>query len=143
MIRPQHPHEAKSVPEFYHRVLAGRVPPLAQGRFHAQHSLHLALSGNTHRLVLRLHVIRLCQQVNRKNEMRRLIGFVVLAIFATCPERAPALANPASVFCVQSGGKSEIRKGPRGQYGVCRLPDGRVVEEWAYFRQMKGKAGRR
>jgi hypothetical protein len=47
-------------------------------------------------------------------------------------------ANPASVFCAQSGGKSEIRKGPRGQYGVCRLPDGRVVEEWAYFRKMKG-----
>jgi putative hemolysin len=29
------------------------------------------------------------------------------------------------VFCAKSGGKSEIRKGPRGQYGVCRLPDGR------------------
>lgn len=51
-----------------------------------------------------------------------------------------ALANPASVFCVQSGGKSEIRTGAKGQYGVCRLPDGRVVDEWAYFRAMKGKA---
>jgi putative hemolysin len=50
-----------------------------------------------------------------------------------------ALANPASVFCVQSGGKSEIRTGAKGQYGVCRLPDGRVVDEWAWFRAMKGK----
>jgi putative hemolysin len=50
-----------------------------------------------------------------------------------------ALANPASVFCVQSGGKSEIRTGAKGQYGVCHLPDGRVVDEWAYFRAMKGK----
>jgi len=75
--------------------------------------------------------------------------FIILAIFlaaltllAIVPERAFALANPASVFCAQSGGKSEIRNGPRGQYGVCILPDGRVVEEWAYFRKMKGKVGR-
>ena len=42
----------------------------------------------------------------------------------------------------KSGGKSEIRKGPRGQYGVCLLPDGRVVDEWAYFRAMRGKSAR-
>ena len=71
--------------------------------------------------------------------MRWSIGLILLAV-VLCPQRVQALANPASVFCVQSGGKSEIRKGPRGQYGVCRLPDGRVVEEWAYFREMKGKA---
>jgi putative hemolysin len=63
-------------------------------------------------------------------------------MLAIGPERAWALANPASVFCVQGGGKSEIRNGARGQYGVCILPDGRVVEEWAYFREMKGKAGK-
>jgi putative hemolysin len=45
------------------------------------------------------------------------------------------------VFCVKSGGKSEMRKGPRGVYGVCRFPDGRVVEEWTYFHEMKGKSG--
>jgi uncharacterized protein len=73
--------------------------------------------------------------------MWRLIGFVVLAMLTAGPESAWALANPASVFCVQSGGKSEIRNGARGQYGVCVLPDGRVVEEWTYFRKMKGKAG--
>ena len=67
---------------------------------------------------------------------------LALALLAIAPERAFALANPASVFCVQSGGKSEIRNGPRGQYGVCILPDGRAVEEWAYFRKMKGKAGK-
>lgn len=51
------------------------------------------------------------------------------------------LANPAAVFCVKSGGKSEVRKGPRGEYGVCILPDGRVVEEWTYFWAMNGKRG--
>ena len=73
--------------------------------------------------------------------MRRSIGFIVLALVAATAQQAWALANPASVFCVKSGGKSEIRTGPRGQYGVCRLPDGRVVEEWSYFRKMKGKTG--
>jgi putative hemolysin len=59
--------------------------------------------------------------------MRRSIGLIFLAGLLLCPERVWALANPASVFCAQSGGKSEIRKGPRGQYGVCRLPDGSVT----------------
>jgi putative hemolysin len=72
--------------------------------------------------------------------MRRLIAFVVVVMLVISPQGAWALANPASVFCAKSGGKSEIRKGPRGQYGVCRLPDGRVVDEWAYFRAMRGRA---
>ncbi len=59
---------------------------------------------------------------------------------AFAPPPAWALPNPASVFCVKSGGKSEMRKGPRGVYGVCRFPDGRVVEEWTYFHEMKGKS---
>ena len=58
--------------------------------------------------------------------MRRSIGLIFLALLVTSSPNAWALANPASVFCVQSGGKSEIRKGARGHYGVCRLPDGRV-----------------
>ena len=74
--------------------------------------------------------------------MRRSIAFIVVALLVMGPQGAWALANPASVFCAKSGGRSEIRKGPRGQYGVCRLPDGRVVDEWAYFRAMKGKRAR-
>ena len=68
--------------------------------------------------------------------MRQSNGLVFVAMLAICPESARALANPASVFCAQSGGKSTMRKGPRGQYSVCRLPDGRVVNEWSYFRAM-------
>jgi putative hemolysin len=75
----------------------------------------------------------------REIGMQRLIGFIVLAALTASTHQAWALANPASVFCVQNGGKSEIRTGPRGQYGVCRLPNGRVVDEWSYFRRMKGK----
>jgi putative hemolysin len=74
--------------------------------------------------------------------MRRGIGFIFVAFLLAAPQSAWALANPASVFCAKSGGKTEIRNGPRGQYGVCRLPDGRVVDEWEYFRAMRGKSAR-
>ena len=74
--------------------------------------------------------------------MRRSIVFAALIVLTICPEEVLALANPASVFCARSGGKSEIRNGPNGQYGVCRLPDGRVVDEWSYYRQMRGRASR-
>jgi putative hemolysin len=74
--------------------------------------------------------------------MVRAGAWLFLLLLTVWPERAPALANPASVFCVQSGGRSEIRQGPRGQYGVCILPDGRVVDEWAYYRRMRGRTGR-
>lgn len=44
------------------------------------------------------------------------------------------MANPASVFCVEQGGRVEIRNSTEGQSGYCHLPDGTVVEEWEYFR---------
>jgi putative hemolysin len=71
--------------------------------------------------------------------MPRSMALALLVGLILSPASAWALANPAAVFCVKSGGKSEIRNGARGQYGVCILPDGRVVEEWAYYRAMKGK----
>jgi uncharacterized protein len=71
--------------------------------------------------------------------MHRSIALIIAALFIASTQQAFALANPASVFCVKSGGKSEIRNGPRGQYGVCRLPNGRVVNEWSYYRKMKAK----
>ena len=60
--------------------------------------------------------------------MRRALGLTLIGMLLIGPQSAWALANPASVFCAKSGGKTEIRKGPRGQYGMCRLPDGRVVD---------------
>ena len=53
------------------------------------------------------------------------------------------MANPASVYCVQQGGKSEIRKNQDGsEYGMCILPDGKEVEEWAYYRANNGGNGK-
>jgi hypothetical protein len=59
----------------------------------------------------------------------------MLVAAASIPHSAWALANPASVFCAQTGGRSEIlRTASGGQLGICILPGGEVVEEWAYFR---------
>lgn len=45
------------------------------------------------------------------------------------------MANPASVFCIEHGGRLESRRDAQGnEYALCHLPDGRVAEEWAFFR---------
>lgn len=55
---------------------------------------------------------------------------------ASADEPMVGMANPASVFCEQQGGRSEIRTDRNGnQYGVCHLPNDTIVEEWEYFRQ--------
>jgi len=44
------------------------------------------------------------------------------------------MPNPASVYCEEQGGKTEIRtEDDGGQYGVCIFPDGSECEEWAFF----------
>jgi putative hemolysin len=55
---------------------------------------------------------------------------------APAPTASPAgIANPASTYCVEQGGASEVRRGEDGsQYGVCTFPDGSECEEWAFFR---------
>jgi putative hemolysin len=52
------------------------------------------------------------------------------------------IANPASVFCTEHGGKLEIITAADGsQTANCTLPDKTVCEEWAYFRGECGGAG--
>ncbi|MGO1001972.1 putative hemolysin [Lysobacter sp. CA196] len=80
-----------------------------------------------------------------------LSAVMVLAACAT-PTEAPTadnaatdmtpakvgMPNPASVHCKELGGTLEIRTGKDGgQFGVCTLPDGKVCEEWALFRDKK------
>ncbi len=48
---------------------------------------------------------------------------------------APGIANPASVFCEQNGGKLEFRQDAQnGTTGICVLTDKSECEEWAYYR---------
>lgn len=77
---------------------------------------------------------------------RFLVGatLVALLVLGGCSNDEPpadssddstGLANPASVYCEEQGGRVDIRKDDGGgQYGVCVFSDGTEVEEWAYFR---------
>jgi uncharacterized protein len=51
----------------------------------------------------------------------------------TTAERV-AMVNPASVACVSAGGKLISKRTPQNEYGMCKLPTGKVCEEWALFR---------
>ncbi len=47
------------------------------------------------------------------------------------------IANPASTYCIEHGGKLSIieeEPGMGGQVGMCTLPSGKVCEEWTFFR---------
>jgi hypothetical protein len=45
------------------------------------------------------------------------------------------MANPASVYCEQNGGRLDLRQDATGGIaGVCVFPDGSACDEWAYFR---------
>jgi len=43
------------------------------------------------------------------------------------------LPNPASVYCVEHGGRLEIRDTESGQVGYCIFDDGSECEEWAFY----------
>lgn len=49
------------------------------------------------------------------------------------------MANPASVFCIEKGGELEIIDEELGQVGYCHFLDGKVIEEWKYFRENNPK----
>ena len=44
------------------------------------------------------------------------------------------LANPASEYCVEQGGRVEQELTAAGERGVCVLPDGTRVDEWELYR---------
>ena len=73
-----------------------------------------------------------------------LFTITLLALLALFRSRSPSMmqiANPASEYCVQQGGKLEIVKDQDGnEIGMCRLLDGTVVEEWELFRSQQDEA---
>ena len=75
--------------------------------------------------------------------MKKIIFVLVLAILiSSCAKQAveektggqAQIANPASVYCEEQGGKLEIRTNTDGsQTGYC-IKDGTECEEWAFYR---------
>ncbi|WP_270729241.1 putative hemolysin [Shimia sp. Alg240-R146] len=72
--------------------------------------------------------------------MKQFVPLAIVAALAACnaedsQDEMVGMANPASVYCVEQGGTSEIVKAADGsESGVCVLPDGSEVDEWEYFR---------
>lgn len=67
---------------------------------------------------------------------------VMLAAGCSTPqkqEKPIGMANPASVYCVNQGGKLDMLKTEKGTVGYCTLPSGERVEEWALFKRDKAK----
>jgi len=71
------------------------------------------------------------------NDGRTFVEDVVLDVQDN-PAGGAGLANPASVYCEQQGGKLRITDTPEGQIGMCKLPSGEECEEWAYMRGICG-----
>ena len=98
-----------------------------------------------------------CGQQGGKTDIRKdakggEVGYCVFADKSECEEWAfqrgeckpgagslaaasGSMANPASVFCGQQGGKTDIRKDAKGgEVGYCVFPDKSECEEWAFQR---------
>ena len=80
-----------------------------------------------------------CSRLNEGIGLMKFYVSVISLVLTGCVSATPStenaqLANPASTYCVEQGGTVEIRKEAAGKKGYCRLPDGRVVEEWELFR---------
>lgn len=77
-----------------------------------------------------------------KKVSRLALSLVALSLtpidVGAAPPKQIGMANPASVHCGEIGGRFVARKDKAGNaYGFCRLPNGRLCEEWALFRDNK------
>jgi putative hemolysin len=70
-----------------------------------------------------------------------LFVMIVILVSTACtskpntPTPAANMANPASVYCEQNGGKLDLRQDASGSaVGICIFTDRSECDEWAYFR---------
>ena len=57
-----------------------------------------------------------------------------ISLAATTSANSTTIANPASVYCVNHGGKLDIRTTSLGQTGICVFSNGYECDEWNYFK---------
>jgi putative hemolysin len=66
------------------------------------------------------------------------IPFIFLLLINIQPVAAEIIIdnvdlNPAAVYCNSLGYQYNILTNDEGEYGVCILPDGQIVDEWQFF----------
>ncbi|HHR5846195.1 TPA: putative hemolysin [Providencia alcalifaciens] len=74
--------------------------------------------------------------------MKKIMLLSALISLTACSsgknDNSPAqvgMANPASVYCAQLGGKLDIVNTNDGQVGYCTLSSGEKIEEWSLYRR--------
>ena len=65
-----------------------------------------------------------------------IVGLGIWFVYNGLSEKKDVgIANPASVFCVDNGGRLDMRTDATGgQFGVCVFDNNTECEEWMYFR---------
>lgn len=84
-----------------------------------------------------INYYRICAITEKKNRYcSKVVTIKIAEITAeNKTEEKVGMANPASVNCKNLGGETIMMKDEKGnQYGKCKLPDGRVCEEWKLYR---------
>ncbi len=83
----------------------------------------------------------------KSNKLLILVIVIVISVLTGCKPADVAqaseqqIANPASVYCEQTGNRHEIITTADGsQSGICYFSDGSSCDEWAYFRGECGPA---
>ena len=75
--------------------------------------------------------------------MKKVIFVFTALLVAGCSSQTkqnppPGLANPASINCIQLGGRLDIVKTGGGEVGYCNLRSGERIEEWELYRRNHG-----
>ncbi len=72
---------------------------------------------------------------SKKNSILKIAPVVLAFIISMGPKISQALANPASSYCLASGGKLVIKDDAKGnQYGFCVVSKTLAFEEWCLFK---------
>ncbi|MRS13296.1 DUF333 domain-containing protein [Enterobacteriaceae bacterium RIT691] len=71
--------------------------------------------------------------------MKKVIFALSALLMAGCASQSeqnppPGLSNPASIYCIQQGGRLDIVKTGAGEVGYCNLPSKQRIEEWELYR---------
>ncbi|MBP2198944.1 DUF333 domain-containing protein [Pantoea cypripedii] len=72
--------------------------------------------------------------------MKILFLFLTILTLSACQNRTAVktnvpvnMANPASVYCHDKGGKLSLISSNGQTTGYCTLPSGELIEEWALY----------